>query len=82
MNSFKATETFVPRGTPLPAQMTGEEFSEHYRVLWAMFFSSVYGFQQHPGMNRENARAKTIGECAEIADKMLLEMTYRMRNGI
>ena len=81
IDSFVAAETFIPRGTPLPAWMTAEQFG-HHRLEWTMFFASVYSLQEHPGMNRENARAKSISECAVIADKMLIELSRRVEGGI
>jgi len=44
-------------------------------TIWAMYFSSVTGFQYHPA-NPPKSRL-TIMECANIADLMLAEHKLR-----
>lgn len=78
---FAVHEHFIPRGEPLPPVVEPGEFRD-LQVHWCMFFASVYSLQEHPGMNRENARPKNIGECAKIADAMLMELKHRLDKGI
>ena len=40
---------------------------------WDLYFSTIVGWQLHPGYNRENAKKLTIKEAAELADHMIQE---------
>lgn len=79
--NLRFPDVMIPRGAPIPPLMSAEEFRAR-RVEWCMFFASIASLQEHPGMNRENAQPKTIIECAKIADRMLVELTIRERNGL
>jgi hypothetical protein len=81
IDSFAATERTIHRGEPCPPLIDASTFRAH-RAEWSMFFAAVYSLQEHPGMNRENARPKSISECAKIADEMLLQLDLRLRNGL
>jgi hypothetical protein len=81
MNSFAATEHVIHRGEPCPLMVSPETFRAH-RAEWSMFFAAVYSLQEHPGMNRDNARPKSIAECASIADAMLVQLDIRLKDGI
>lgn len=79
--NYRFPDHLIQRGTPLPPLMSPEEFDRH-RVEWSMFFASIASLQEHPGMNRENARPKSIAECAKIADQMLEQVLMREKDGI
>jgi len=49
-----------------------------YPEVWAMFFSSVVGFQYHPGMKIK----LSLIECAQIADDMYAQYMLRMRGDV
>jgi len=47
------------------------------QITWDMFFASVTSMQYHPRASLHGAKVRTIEECAEIADQMLIERKKR-----
>lgn len=39
---------------------------------WDLYFTTVVGWQMHPGYLREGAKPLSLSECAAVADEMLL----------
>lgn len=47
-------------------------------VIWAMFYSSIVGFQYHP--RNEPADRMTLVDAAEVADQMYMQYSLRVRS--
>jgi hypothetical protein len=45
--------------------------------IWDIYFATVCGMNLHPGNNRDNAKKMTIEECAQYADRMIVERLKR-----
>lgn len=51
-----------------------------WRVLaWDTYFCGVMTMNSHPGTTRDGAVRKTVAECAEVADQMLVERDKRFK---
>jgi len=51
-----------------------------WRVLaWDTYFCGVMTMNSHPGTTRDGAQRKTVAECAEVADAMLVERDKRFK---
>jgi len=50
------------------------------QITWDMFFAGIVSMQYHPRATLNGAKVRTIKECAEIADEMLIERNKR-KNG-
>lgn len=46
---------------------------DEYKQIWVIFYSSVVGWQYHPGRKCP----LDLKECGEIADRMLKEYVWR-----
>jgi hypothetical protein len=57
--------------------MSGEALPHETRLSWDMYFASVFAMSLHPGTTREKAIPRSIKECAELADQMLIERSKR-----
>lgn len=42
-----------------------------------MFFANIVGMREHPGNRAHERTFKSIADCADIADKMLVEYDKR-----
>lgn len=48
------------------------------KLAWVMFYTSVMGWQYHPG----NKERLTTGEAAKVADEMLQQMEQRYKQWV
>ncbi len=51
------------------------------RAAWDMYLAGVMSISMHPGTTRDEAKPKTVQECADIADAMLRERDERIMRG-
>jgi len=49
------------------------------QAVWDDFFCTLVGWAEHPGYYRENATKPTLGECANLADEMMIVRNERMQ---
>ena len=46
-------------------------------TVWDVYFAGLVSMTIHPGFNREGTEKPTLEECADMADKMMLERDKR-----
>lgn len=50
---------------------------EQDEKAWVLFYTSIMGWQYHPGYNKEGTMRLTTRQAADLADQMLAEFQAR-----
>ena len=54
-----------------------DRMTEREGMAWDAYYCSIVAMSLHPGTSRDNAVKRSLSDCAQMADEMIIERRKR-----